>query len=96
MGSLSYVLRAVSGVTGRKQRRYVLQRLLHRMLGRLTTHPLAVGVDEGHVGEPYQCQYPAKVGFLEVARSLRAFGCVHAAAGKNGNHLLVGWNQTLS
>jgi hypothetical protein len=43
-----------SGVTGGKQRCHVLESVLVRELSSLTTHPLAVGVVEGHVPEPYQ------------------------------------------
>jgi hypothetical protein len=43
-----------SGVTGGKQRCLVLESVLGRELSSLTTHPLALGVEEGHVRQPYQ------------------------------------------
>jgi len=62
-----HALRGVSDLTGGEERSHMLHRFLHRQLGRLSTHPLAVGVDESHVRKTYQAQDLAKVGNLKSA-----------------------------
>ena len=72
----------------------MLERLLGRELSCLTTHSLAVGVDESHVRKTYQAQDPAPAGHLENRLLPAGHRQRRAAAGKNGDHLLGGRDET--